>query len=496
MSVVSFLRNRCTFSAYNNQQLENESMASDNTHKKALRPVMALRPPNEIMFEESFWDELAAAGVKEIALQWLCLLDDREPDDEGNVYPQPEDSHPRGLAVMGGERVKCVPTAAFNPTPEYYEGLTWQPPTMPDHLSDQSEKLSAALDMGRAKGFTIYAVDDKGYFLHGGFGSGKLDLSKRTASFTDPSMPAMTVARARDTAKHFPQVTGLLLDGPDFKWEIQPGHRDDLWVEPIDTPENRAFASANGMDFQKVLAGREHFKEFLHGFNSDYVRKFITKARGALASHEWWRDHPKFNEWYSFKQAAVEWNVSSSYRGVKEYLPDLQVGNSSRLPFADPLTGHNTNSKQQYIDFQQPKQYWWSGGVAGFRGTIVNWVDTLVDWNDDLDHDLASELFAAMFDYPLAASYPISDYNGEATDEWFTTAVRDQTAKMLANSGGHKHYMPWVGLEHFGSNWLTTHELDRLLLEMQSQGVTRYCFFIYNSMKPEIWDVIRKYSTE
>ena len=469
-------------------------MAPGNAQKQPLRPVMALRPPNDIMFEESFWDELADAGVKEIALQWPCLLDDQTPEDEGNVYPQPEDGHPRGLAAMGGERVNRVPTAAFNPTPEYYEGLSWQPPTMPDHLAGQSEKLSAALDMGRAKGFTIYTVDDKGYFLHGGFGSGKLDITKRTPSFTDPSMPAMTVARARDTAKHFPQVTGLLLDGPDFKWEIQPGHRDDLWVEPIDTPENRVFATNNGMEFQKVLDGREHFKEFLHGFNQEYARKFISMAPGALASHDWWRDHPKFNDWYSFKQAAVEWSVSSSYRGVKEYLPDLQVGNSSRLPFAEPLTGHNTVRKQKYIDFQQPKQYWWSGGVAGFRGTIVNWVDTLVDWNDGLDHELASELFGAMFDYPLAASYPISDYNSEATDEWFTTAVRDQTAKMIANSGGQEQYMPWVGLEHFGSNWLTASELDRMLAEMQSQGATRYCYFIYNSMRPEIWDVIRKYS--
>ena len=172
----------------------------------------------------------------------------------------------------------------------------------------------------------------------------------------------------------------------------------------------------------------------------------------------------------------------------------MRVGNSSRLPFAEPLTGHNTARKQGYIDFQQPKQYWWSGGVAGFRGTIVNWVDTLVEWNDGLDPELASELFGSMFDFPMPSDYPVSAYNGEATDEWFTTSVRDQTAKMIANSGGQESYLPWVGLEHFGSNWLTPSELDRMLAEMQAQGVTHYCYFIYNSMKPEIWDVIRSYS--
>lgn len=471
-------------------------MSASTFNKRPLKPVMCLRPPNDIMFDRSFWDELAEAGINEIALQWLCLLDDQAPPEEGNVYPQPEDGHPRGLEVVGGERVKRVPTAAFNPTPEYYEGLSWQPPTMPSHLASQSENLAKALDYGVSKGFKIYAVDDKGYFLHGGFGSGKLDTTRRAPSFTDPDMPAMTVARARDTAKNFPQVTGLLLDGPDFKWEIKPGHRDDLWVEQIDTPANREFAQRNGFNMTEVLDGRKHFKEFLHGFNPDRARRIIAEAHGALADHDWWRNHPKFSAWYSFKQAAVEWGVSSSYKGVKEHLPHIQVGNSSRLPFVEPLTGHNTKRKQQYIDFQQPKQYWWSGGVAGFRGTIVNWVDTLIEWNDDLDLDLASELFSAMFDYPLAASYPVSDYNNEATDEWFSTGVRDQTAKMIANSGGQERYMPWVGLEHFGSNWLTASELDHLLGEMQSQGATHYCYFIYNSMEPEIWDVIRKYSSQ
>lgn len=454
---------------------------------------MCVRPPNDILFDPSFWDELAAAGINEIALQWLCLLDDEGPD-KGNIYPQPEDDHPRGLEAMGGKRVKRVPTAAFNPTEEFYQGLLIPPPTMPAHLSGQAEKLSAALEMGRSKGFNIYVVDDKGYFLHGGFGSGKLDPNRKTPSFTNHEMPAMTVARARDVAKHFPQVSGLLLDGPDFKWEIKPGHRDDLWAEPIDNDENRQFATANGADFRFVLEGRDQFRDFLQGFDPDSARKFMREAPGALANHDWWRSHPKFSTWYAFKQAAVDWSVGSAYRGVKQHLPDLQIGNSSRLPFAEALTGHNSARKQRYIDFQQPKQYWWSGGVAGFRGTIVNWVDTLVEWNDGLDPDLASELFGSMFDYPMPADYPVSAYNGEATDEWFATSVRDQTAKMIAGSGGVERYMPWVGLEHFGSNWVTPSELDRMLGEMQAQGAIRYCYFIYNSMKPEIWDVIRRYS--
>ncbi len=456
---------------------------------------MLVRPPNGILNDESFWDELASAGIREVALQWLCLLDDQGPDT-GNPYPQPEDTHPRGFAAMGGERVSRVPVAAYNPNPELYEGLDWAPPEMPDSVKSQQDDLRAALQMGVAKGFKLYTTDDKGYFLHGGFGTGRLnsDAAKRTPSVTDPDGPAMTAARARDTIANFPEITGLLLDGPDFKWEIRPGHRDDMWVEPIDTPANRDFAQRHDIDFEKVLDGRSRFQDFLSSFTADSARSFVEEHRGALADHDWWSSQPDFSDWYSFKQSAVEWSVRTSYTAVKSSLPDLQVGNSSRLPFAAPLTGHNLHRKQDYIDFQMPKEYWWAEGVAGFRGTVVNWVETLVDWNDGLDEDLASELFSGMFGYPMPGDYPVSSYSDEATDEWFSTSVRDQTLKMLEGSGDSERFIPWVGLEHFGSKWLTPSELDRLLAEMRKCGATRYCYFVYNSMSEDYWSVIRKHS--
>ncbi len=456
---------------------------------------MLVRPPNAILNDESFWDELTAAGIKEVALQWLCLLDDQGPDT-GNIYPQPEDTHPRGLEAVGGEPVKRVPVAAYSPNQELYEGLDWAPPEMPASVQSQQDELRDALQLGVSKGFRLYTTDDKGYFLHGGFGTGRLneEAAKRTPSVTDSDGPAMTTARARDTVANFPEISSLLLDGPDFKWEIKPGHRDDMWVEPIDTPANREFAQSREIDIEKVLDGRSRFRDFLGSFTPDSARSFIVEQHGALADHAWWSLHPEFSPWYSFKQQAVEWSVSSSYKGVKSHLPEIAIGSSSRLPFATTLTGHNPLRKQSYTDFQMPKEYWWSEGVAGFRGTVVNWVETLVDWNPGLDEDLASDLFSAMFDYPMPDDYPVSSYSSEATDAWFETSVRDQTQKMLRDSGDADRFVPWVGLEHFGSNWLTPSELDRLLGEMRNSGATRYCYFVYNSLKPGYWDVIRKHS--
>ena len=250
-----------------------------------LKPMMLVRPPNAILYEESFWDELSEAGIDEVALQWLCLLDDKQ--EGGNRYPQVEDIHPRGLAAVGGTPVERVPTAAFSPNPELYEGLEWIPPGMPVHMQGEADRLRDALRLGKSKGFTLYTMDDKGYFLFGSFGTGRLEPKLTVPGIADPDGPSMTVARARDTAANFPEISGILLDGPDFKWEIKPGHRDDLWFERLDTPSNRAFASSIGITIEQVLVSRDRFQEFLRSLDSDTARKFMTKFPGALANHEW-----------------------------------------------------------------------------------------------------------------------------------------------------------------------------------------------------------------
>ena len=457
-----------------------------------LRPIMLVRPPNAILYEESFWDELQHAGINEVALQWLCLLDDR--GNEGNRYPQVEDSHQRGLAAVGGSPVRRVPVSPYPPTQKLYEGLEWRPPEMPSHLAGDAQRLREALQLGVAKGFKIYVTDDKGYFLAGSFGTGRLNPSAPRWSFANPEGPSMTVARARDMAAHFPEVSGILLDGPDFKWEIAPGHRDDMWVEVIDDDHMIRLAERNGFTMQQILAGRDRLYELLHGLTTHGVEELVERYEGKPGGFTRWIDDDEILGFFRFRAAVIEWNLCSSYAGIKTHLPKLLVGSSSRMPALAPLTGHDLAHKRAYCDFQMPKEYWWAGGVAGMRGTLQNWVKTLVDWNPGLAPELAEQWVSVAMDIPVPADYPVSTYDGEATDRWFATSVRDQTMKMLAASGGPDRFVPWVGLEHFGSNWLTPSELRRLLAEMQAQGATRYCYFVYNSVKPEIWDVITSFS--
>ncbi|MCH8991686.1 MAG: hypothetical protein IIA44_08065, partial [Acidobacteria bacterium] len=74
-----------------------------------------------ILLEDGFWDEMEDAGIDEVAIQWLALLDDQ--GGEQTRYPQIEDTHPRGLAAVGGKPVQRTPVAAYAPDHNLYEGL-------------------------------------------------------------------------------------------------------------------------------------------------------------------------------------------------------------------------------------------------------------------------------------------------------------------------------------------------------------------------------------
>jgi len=456
----------------------------------ALKPVMLVRPPIEILLDDGFWDELESAGIHEVGIQWLALLDAK--GDKPNRYPQPEDTHPRGLAAVGGTPVDWTPVPAYAPNHDLYDGLGFKPPELPDHMVAMSTKFKLAIEKATHRGFTIWVLDDKGYFLSGGFGDGT-----RRAAMTcvnDPDLVGYGVQRARDNAANFPGIYGTILDGPDFKWEIKPGHRDDLFLEECGCRHCQRVAESLGFGYERVLEGRDTFKAKLQELSNEAVEDFLANRSGLFGSMEWWLENPALADWMRYKATVVEQHLKALADGIHEYLPEMKVATSSRMPSLAPLTGHNIRRKAAFNDFEMPKLYWWSGGVAGWRGTAMNWVDTLVEWNPGLSRENATAWFSAALDIPIPADYQTADMASEAPDSFFTETVADQIRKMMANSGGAGRFLPWVGLEHFGSNWLTPSELRRLLEQLEEAGAERYSYFIYNEIKPEIWDVITEFS--
>ncbi len=445
-----------------------------------MKPIMFVGPPNAIIYDEAFWDELKDAGIDEIVLARLGLLDNKSNRPQANS---------RALPAIEDSPVEPAPVAAFDPNPDLYRDLPFSIPALPAHLRDESKRLGESIRTGVEKGFRIYFIDDKGQFMDFPTGRQNLDASH----LCDPDVVELLVARAIDTVANFPELSGIMTDGQNYKWEIRPGHPDDIWVEPLDCDASRTLANEYGISIQRVLDGRDQFQERLRSLNSAAVEDFVENRAGIYGTAEWWLETPEILEWLRFKLTSVEWHVASVYAGLKRALPNLEVGVMSRMPAIAMFSGYNARRMRAHCDFQMPKQFWWAGGWAGFRGTAINWVDTLVDWNSDLSPEDAARWFSAAFDYPITPGYPVADYGQEAPDEWFETSVTDQTRKMIAGAGGLERTVPVVSLEHSGT-WLTARELQKLLSVMQRQGIKRYAYASYNSLIPKTQSVISAFS--
>ncbi len=135
------------------------------------------------------------------------LLDDQ--GGEQTRYPQIEDTHPRGLAAVGGEPVQRTPVAAYAPDRDLYDGLLFSPPGLPGHMEAESTKLKLALQKATERGFGIWLMDDKGYFLFGGFGDGT--QRKAMVCVNDPDLAGRIVATLSSQGEEAIVVEALIV---------------------------------------------------------------------------------------------------------------------------------------------------------------------------------------------------------------------------------------------------------------------------------------------
>jgi len=457
-----------------------------------MKPVMMVRPPLGVLNDQGFWDEMKDAGIEEVAIQWLAVYD-KLGDPSSPPILKPEDIHPRMLAAAGSKDARGIPVGAFKPNQKLFEGMThWSPPGMPRPSKGRLRALHSALDRAKNAGFKLWIMDDKGYHRQGGIGTGK--PAPAAISVCNPETSRYTGARIRDVLDNFPHFEAVVLDGPDFKWDIKPGSRDDIFVENFDDPHQRQFAASIGMSIDRVIQGRDNFKKRLTSLTPAYVDDFVKNCAAGASAYLWWTEDPTVAHWLAYKQAVVDHSVSSTVREIKARCPGLKVGTSSRVPAMTIMNGHNLRRERSYTDFQLPKEYWWFA-VAGIRDTVNHWVLTIADWNQGLSEEQAARWFSAAFNYAMPFSgYLPSQYGKPATKEWFETTVRDQTRQMIASVGGVDRFVPFVGCEHFNVGWMAPEDLHGILAEMHAQGTKRYCYYTYNSIKPEYMKSIAQFS--
>ncbi|HEX5415540.1 MAG TPA: hypothetical protein VFZ25_07730, partial [Chloroflexota bacterium] len=196
-----------------------------------------------------------------------------------------------------------------------------------------------------------------------------------------------------------------------------------------------------------------------------------------------------------FKTAVVDHQIGAHHQAIKGIDPGLEYGICPRLPCFAPIQGVNFRRLSRVTDFIQSKHYLWMHGFDGFRGTLHRYKQTLREWNPALDDARIEALIFRLLGVHLPASYGIDDFDRPAPKAFFDEVVYRESRKMLLRIGDPAKVSPFVGLEHEGI-WLKPEELRHLLQAMVDAGLTRFTYYVLNTISDDIWKVLTEFTAE
>jgi hypothetical protein len=285
--------------------------------------------------------------------------------------------------VGSGTQAEAIP--AFAPNPAIYRALGVAAPAPPDQLfPEKRRQLDQLLGAARARGWPVLIFEPAAFRGAGGSGSGNamLDDVTRSAYF----------ARAEDTLSAFPQVDGAIIDGPEWPYEIAPGHDSAGPYESVhghrhfmfaDLPAPaEARAAELGYDFEALTRTHRGLLDRLHALDERAIGEFATGGlRGGLGLIGY---DASVVDWVRFR---IE-TLTSFVQALRGHLDGIgrpiKLGMGPRTASLAPLAGYDFGRLASILDYLLPKDYYWHRGYDGMYGTTARYVQTLVDWNPGL----------------------------------------------------------------------------------------------------------------
>lgn len=368
-------------------------------------------------------------------------------------------------------------TPAFAPNPDRYRGLKHAPPALPAGSEGRAATVAAAVRLARERGFGVYQHD----WGHTAAGDG----------MNDPESSAYAAARTLDTLDHFPEISGFITDGPEWGYEIEPDHRQNLF-RPFSRHDLRR-AEDQGYDVETLVSGVSKFRNELRHLSPERVRLLLGGGTGFFDTVDWIMTRPAFLDWMRFREQSVgEW-VGSLYATVKSVNSRVEVACGPRTAAFAPLAGYNFRLLRELTDFMCPKLYFWAHGIDGLKGTVYRWAKTLCYWNPHLAEPQAIECVNRMFGFTLPGVRVLADLERPLSREFYEVLVPGEISKIVLRAGTARVIRPWVGLHHGGVR-LSADELDWTLAALDASPVTELIYWHYEDMQPAEWEVLRRYT--
>ncbi len=386
------------------------------------------------------------------------------------------------------QKAQSLPSAkpvapVYDPNPAVYERLGVEAPAPPEHkLPEKRALLEKTLIATKDRGMQVYFM-----YADGGAGPGGPGHHLH-----DDRTLASRVARMVDTLEHFPMADGVIMDGPEWGYEMAPHHMNHRSFFFNDLPDSVAPMAADlGYDYAAMVGAKDRLLHLFHNLDSRRIR---THARGGIVgAHRMLGADPDLMAWLSFRVDSVTRYFRRIREGVAAELGrPVRMGCGPRSAAFAPLCGYDFVELAQFMDFLLPKHYFFHRGFDGFVGTVFRYSQTLIEWNPGLTVPDTLEIVQSLFGIVLPGVQDMLDFESALTPEFFEAVVKQETRRAIASVDDPERIVPWLDTGRFPHDGdpMTARDLKMLLDAAEEAGLRRFNYHHQGNLSPGEWTVI------
>ena len=369
--------------------------------------------------------------------------------------------------------------AIFDPDPRIYQRLGVPPPAPTARkFPDRRRRLDQLLAEAKRRKWSILIFSPDAGALTGPEGKHARLLNSDA-----------WLARILDTLSQFPEVDGCIIDGPEWGYEIEPGHRADIFA---DLPEAiRPLAEGRHYDFDELRRARDLLWKKLHQLSPSVVG--TDSRRGLMGALRLFGSAPELAAWLRFRTETLTSLVKTLKGLMREQRADLRLGMGPRSATFAPLCGYDVRRLMEHLDYLLPKHYFWHRGYDGFYGTVYRWMKTLTTWNQELSDAQALQVVNAFFGVELPGLKSAFDFERGFPDKFYTEVVAKETSAALSAVNHPQQVIPWVdvGRRPHNGDPMGSNDFIRILEASHEVGLQRFLYHNHSHLSPAEVEVMK-----
>ena len=413
---------------------------------------------------------------------WIRIATPFEPflKDYERTFDAWEDGGIRGLVVgrmlFHQEDGTDIPTCPADP--KVYEAWGLGRPAEAPRDLEKEKQLQAMLDNAAGRGWHIMIFD----------------IRTDTRSLWDYSTPedpygaVGLAACVQDLMQAYPQVHGIIFDGPgEHHYELAHHHGSELFEIP--SKWQQRFSNL-GVDMDRIERGIAHLRERFHQLTPDLVR--YHASGGMLAGLNLFDLNEDALYWLRTRQETAQGWMTALRTRVDQLDCKVELGGIPRTTTFSSLTAQNYQQMGNYFDYIFPKHYFWHRGFDGMYGTIQRWVQKLSEWNPTLSEEDCFAVVKCLFGIELPGIHALADMEMGFPEEFFSEVVYSETRRALDAVGDDDKVICWVSTSrqpHRGDA-MPARDLHGILTASEKAGLKRFLFHTTGHLGAAEWRVI------